>query len=65
MRKENRSQGSGGKQGEINLPLKISHFKLGLCPTVNIVLIPLVTPRFQKDETEASIRVSRMFKSHI
>jgi hypothetical protein len=25
----------------------------------------LVTPRFQEDETEASIRVHRMFKSHI
>jgi hypothetical protein len=26
MRKENRSQGSRGKQGEINLTLKIDHF---------------------------------------
>jgi hypothetical protein len=26
IRKENRSQGSGGKQEEVNLILKISHF---------------------------------------
>jgi hypothetical protein len=26
MIKENRSQGSGGKQGDINLTLKITHF---------------------------------------
>jgi hypothetical protein len=65
MRKENKSRGSGGKQREINLPLKISHFNLGLCPAVNIALIPLVTPRFRKDETDASIRGPRIFKSHV
>jgi hypothetical protein len=43
---ENRSQGCGGKQGEINFALKIGHFELGLRPTVDIALIPLVTPWF-------------------
>jgi hypothetical protein len=46
LRKENISQGSGGKQGEINLTLKIGHFLLGLHPAVDIALIPFITPRF-------------------
>jgi hypothetical protein len=65
MRNENRSQGCGGKQGEINFTLKIGHFYLGLRPAVDIALIPLVTPQFREDKTEASIRVPRMFKSHL
>jgi hypothetical protein len=28
-------------------------------------LTVLVTPQFREDETEASIRVPRMFKSHV
>jgi hypothetical protein len=46
MRKENRSEGTGGKQGEIRLTLKIDYFSLGLRPAVDIALIPLVIPRF-------------------
>jgi hypothetical protein len=48
MRKENRSQESGGKRGEINLTLEVTHFYLGLHPAVDIALITLGIPLSEK-----------------
>jgi hypothetical protein len=37
----------------------------GLARLANITLIPLVITQFREDRIEASIRVPRMFKSHV
>jgi hypothetical protein len=65
MRKENRSQGSGGQQEEINLTSENQPFLTRLASCNRYISDTTCHPPFQEDETKASIHVPRMFKSHV
>jgi hypothetical protein len=65
MRNENRSKGRGGKQGEINWTFENRPFSTRLTSCGRYSSDTTCHTPVQEDGTEAYIRVSRMFKSHI
>jgi hypothetical protein len=64
-RKENRSQGSGGKQGEINLTFGNRPFLTRLVSRGRYNSDTTCHAPILRNKTEASIHVHRMLKTHV